>query len=80
MDPLRLKIAALWVLFAHYYDLFWVVMPTYSNGGVPFGWMELVFPVFAVGLLIVLFYILSKNVNLVPIGDPKLKRGLEFHL
>ena len=80
MDPLRLKIAALWVLFAHYYDLFWVVMPTYSKGGVPFGWMELVFPVFAVGLLIVLFYILSKNVNLVPIGDPKLKRGLEFHL
>ena len=80
MDPLRLKVASLWVLFAHYYDLFWIVMPTYSKEGVLIGWIELVFPVFAIGLLMVLFYFFSKNINLVPIGDPKLKRGVEFRL
>ncbi len=80
MDPRKLKIASLWVMFAHYYDLFWIVMPTYSKSSIPFNWIEIVFPIFAVGLLILLFQVFGKNINLVPIGDPKLKRGIEFHL
>lgn len=80
MDPQRLKIASLWVMFAHYYDLFWIVMPTFSKSFVPFNWYEVVFPFFVVGLLMLLFQIFAKNVNLVPIGDPKLKRAIEFHL
>ncbi len=80
MDPQRLKIASLWVLFAHYYDLFWIVMPTFSKSSVPFNWFEVVFPLFALGLLMLLFQIFAKSVNLVPIGDPKLKRAIEFHL
>lgn len=80
MDPKRLKIAALWILFAHYYDLFWVVMPTFSKNGIPFNWFELVPIVLGLGLFIVVFYYVSSKVNLVPIGDPKLRRGVEFHL
>ncbi|MEJ5286848.1 MAG: Alternative complex III subunit ActF [Candidatus Kapaibacterium sp.] len=80
MDPKRLKIAALWILFAHYYDLFWVVMPTFSKNGIPFNWFELVPIVLGLGLFIMVFYYVASKVNLVPIGDPKLRRGVEFHL
>jgi hypothetical protein len=80
MDPKRLKIAALWILFAHYYDLFWVVMPTFSKDGIPFNWFELVPIVLGLGLFIMVFYSVANKVNLVPIGDPKLRRGVEFHL
>lgn len=80
MDPTRLKLASLWILFAHYYDLYWIVMPTYSKNGVVFGWLELSAIVFSIGLLVVSFHLFAKGRNLVPIGDPKLKRGVEFHL
>jgi hypothetical protein len=80
----RLKTMAVWLLFAHYYDLYWMVMPTYTHRmgseDAIFGWMELVFPIAAVGLMIVVFCMQAKKHNLMPIGDPKLQNGLDFHL
>jgi hypothetical protein len=80
----RLKTMAIWLLFAHYYDLYWLVMPTYTHRmgsqDAVFGWMELVFPIAAVGLLIIMFSMQAKRHNLMPIGDPKLEAGLNFHL
>lgn len=79
MDLKRLKLMAIWILFAHLLDLYWLVMPTYSQG-VPLTWTELGFPALLVGLaIIVLLYKVKRN-NLVPIGDPKLERGLNFRL
>lgn len=80
MDARRLKIASIWILFSHYYDLFWIVMPTYSKQSIPFNWFEVVTIIFGIGLLLTSFYLFAKKINLVPIGDPKLKRGVEFHL
>jgi hypothetical protein len=80
MDPKRLKIMAIWILFAHLYDLYFLVMPNYSRSGVVFNWFELGFPILIVGALLLLFFELSKRKNLVPIGDPKLKRGIDFRL
>lgn len=80
MDPKRLKIMSLWILFAHLYDMYWLVMPTYSPDGMVFGWMEIAFPLLAAGLMILVFTMKAKNQNIVPIGDPKLKRGLDFRL
>lgn len=79
-DKKRLKIASLWILFGHFYDLYWLAMPTLHPEGVSISWIDFVFPAFAVGLLIVMFHIASKNQNLVPIGDPRLRRGIEFKL
>jgi hypothetical protein len=79
MDLRRLKVMAVWILFAHLLDLYWLVMPTFSEH-VSISWMDLAFPVALVGLaIIVLGYKMKRN-NLVPIGDPKLERGLSFHL
>lgn len=82
MDPKRLKFSAVWLLFAHLFDLFWLIMPSMQSmeHGYIFSWIDLVFPVAAIGIVIILFTIKAKNNNLIPIGDPKLQKGLNFHL
>lgn len=80
MEPRRLRISALWIFFAHYYDLYWIVMPTFSPKGIVFGVPELSFLLLTTGIILFSFYIVANRINLVPIGDPKLKRGIEFHL
>lgn len=80
MDAKKLKFFALWILGAHYYDLYFLVMPNYSRDGVALSWYELGFPILLVGLMILVFVAKSKKQNLVPIGDPKLQRGIDFRL
>lgn len=80
MDPKKLKIASLWILASHFYDLYWLIMPTYSKSGCSFGWMEIAFPMLAIGVVILVFAIAGKNRNLVALNDPKLKRGLDFRM
>lgn len=82
MDPKKLKFISVWLLFAHLFDLFWLVMPEMEelSGGYSFSWIDLVFPVAVVGIIILVFNMKAKKENLIPIGDPKLQRGLDFHL
>lgn len=80
MDPRRLRISALWIFFAHYYDLYWIVMPTFSSKGVVFGIPELSFLILTIGIILLSFYIFANKIYLIPIGDPKLKRGIQFRL
>ena len=79
MDLKRLKFMAIWILCAHFVDIYWLVMPSYGEG-VPLSWIELGFPILLVGLtMMVVSYKVNHN-NLVPIADPKLERGLRFRL
>ncbi|MEW6195477.1 MAG: quinol:cytochrome C oxidoreductase [Bacteroidota bacterium] len=80
MDPKRLLIMSSVILFAHWYDLYWLAMPNYSKNGFVLGWQELGFILFAVGLVMLVFNFMAKKNNLVPMGDPKLKRGIDFRL
>lgn len=80
MNPKKLLFYGSWILFAHFYDLYWLVMPNYSKGSAVFGWIELGFPFLVAGIIILVFVFKSKKQNLVPIGDPKLKRGIDFRL
>jgi len=79
MDGRRLKFMALWLVGAHFLDLFWLIMPTHSPQA-NIGWMELGFPLVGIGMVILLLSWKTKRYNVVPIGDPKLQRGLEFRL
>jgi hypothetical protein len=79
MDPKRLKFMAIWILFAHLLDLYWLVMPSFKET-VTFGWMEIGFPLVAVGAVILLMSYKVRHNNIVPIGDPKLERALNFRL
>lgn len=82
MNPKRLKFIAVWLLVAHLIDIFWLVMPNMGSmkSGYYFSWIDLVFPIAGVGLVIYIFTLQSKKSNLIPVGDPKLKRGINFHL
>ena len=81
-NPGRLKFISVWILAAHFLDLYWVIMPNmFAEGqGYFFSWIDFVFLVAVVGLIIVMFTVNAKKYNLVPIGDPKLQRGLDFTL
>lgn len=80
MNPNRLLFASAWILFAHLYDIYWLVMPTFSKTGAVFGWIEIGFPLLVVGLIIIVFVNRANKFNAIPIGDPKLKRGIDFKL
>ncbi|MEO6694943.1 MAG: quinol:cytochrome C oxidoreductase [Ignavibacteria bacterium] len=80
VNPKLLVIMACWILMAHAYDLYWLIMPTYFTEGFVFGWSELGVMMFAVGIIITVFRIRASKTNLVPVGDPKLNQGLNFHL
>lgn len=82
MNPKTLKFISVWLLFAHFFDLFWMVMPSVDelSAGYSISWIDFVFPIAVTGLIILVFSNKVKKENLVPIGDPRLKRGLDFHL
>ena len=78
MDPKRLKFISIWILFAHFIDLYWLIMPNVE--GYYFSWIDIVVPLIAVGVIILVFNYRAKKSNLVPIGDPKLQKGLDFRV
>ncbi|MFZ1279842.1 MAG: quinol:cytochrome C oxidoreductase [Ignavibacteriaceae bacterium] len=82
MNPKVLKFIAVWLLFAHLLDMFWLIMPNMGSmkNGYVFSWIDLVFPIAGTGLVILVFAFAAKKANLIPIDDPKLKRGIDFHL
>jgi len=76
----RLKFMSIWIIIMHYIDLYWLVMPSLYKD-LTFGWIEVSFIILCTGILLSLFVIRFNRVkNIIPIGDPKLKRSLEFHL
>lgn len=76
----RLKFMSIWILLMHYIDLYWLAMPSLYKD-VTFGWIEISFLILGIGFTLTLFVIrFDKIKNIIPVGDPKLKRSLEFHL
>ena len=78
-DPRRLRAVAILMLGAHALDLYWLIFPVLGRG-VLFSWPELSFILFFVsgGVLWV-----RRSMNWgqdMPVGDPLLPKGLEFHL
>ncbi len=78
MDPKRLTFVSYWILFAHFVDLYWLVMP--NMNGFYFSWIDFIVPLIVTGAIILIFNYRAKKSNLVPIGDPKLQKGLDFRV
>lgn len=88
-NPKRMLVGAMLILFAHVFDLYWIVMPVHDHtqaghGGLPLGpTLSLAEPaavLIAAGFIIFWFQLQAKKRNLVAVGDPKLQRGLNFRL
>ena len=77
-----LKFASIWILVSLFLDMYWMVMPGMVNNGFEykFSLLDFTFPLAIIGFFIVVFNYMAKKHNMLPVGDPKLKRGLDFHL
>jgi len=74
-----LKFMAIWILVAHIVDLYWLVMPTYSKTPV-LDWSTFGWPLLVVGLVVSMLSYKMRRHSLVPVGDPKLERGVQFRI
>jgi len=78
----KLKFISIWILAMHFIDLYWLIMPSMHSSGLhySFSWMDISFLAASVGIIIFMFNKMFERYNLIPVKDPKLQRGLDFHL
>jgi hypothetical protein len=69
---------AVWIFAMHWCDLYWVVMPEFSPGGLPFAWLDLACFLGLGGLYLAGLARLAGSRSLVPSGDPRLQDALRF--
>jgi hypothetical protein len=78
-DPKRLRVVAIVMLLAHWLDLYWMIFPILGKGPL-FSWPELSFMLlFLGGGFLWIRRSMTHGADM-PIGDPLLQEGLEFHL
>lgn len=68
-----------WMLFMHYCDLYWQVMPVLHGQGFTPNWMDPVAWVAIGSAYALVFWSGLKQKPLVPVGDPRLEQCLAFH-
>ncbi len=68
-----------WMLFMHYCDLYWQIMPVLHKSGVAFHWLDLAALVALTSTFGLVFWSGLRERPLVPIGDPRLDQCLGFH-
>ena len=78
-DAGRLRIVALLMLGAHLLDLYWLIFPALGSTP-PLGWPELSFAVFFLSFGLLWVRGAMQQGEDMPVGDPFLTAGLEFHL
>jgi hypothetical protein len=77
-DPRKLMVVAGWLLFIHYVDIFWLVMPTLHPEGFAFHWTSLT-AFLGVGLLAIAFAVSRLRGRLaIPVKDPYLAESLRY--
>jgi hypothetical protein len=69
---------ALWVLFVHWVDIYWLVMPNFSKGEVPLHLLDLTLFVGLGGVTTALVMWRLRKVACIPEKDPRLVASLEF--
>jgi len=75
----RLMKVAIWMLFAQWVDLLWLIQPEFFKEGPHFGWIEIAgFVGFGGVFCLMVSRFLSKH-NVVAIKDPKLVQSVFYH-
>jgi hypothetical protein len=78
-DPKRLRWVALWILGGQLLDLYWMIFPVLGKRPLA-GWPELSFALFFLGLGWLWARRAMSLGEDVPVGDPFLQAGYDFHL
>jgi hypothetical protein len=78
-DPKKLRVVAYWILFIHWVDVYWLVMPSLNPEGFALHWTDIT-AFFGVGLVAVAFTIWRLRGKLpVPVKDPYLAVSIRYH-
>lgn len=73
-----LAVGAVFILFMHWVDVHWMVMPTLHEAGVSLHWQDATTVLGIGGLFLWLFSRLTENAPLLPERDPRLRESLDF--
>lgn len=69
---------AAWIVAMHYLDLYWLVMPVFQPSGVQPHWMDAATLTGVCGTVAWVFWSKLKRHALLPVGDLRLERALQF--
>ena len=73
-----LSMMAIWILFIHFVDLYWLIHPTHSHHGVHLSWIDIVPMVAIGGATLWCFWWRLTSQPVVPVGDPYLETSMKF--
>ena len=77
-DVRVLAFFAMWVIFMHFADMYWLIMPNFFKGGVSVSWMDFVALFAVISVLGLAFWSRMKNHAIAPVGDLRFEQGLHF--
>ena len=75
---LTLGLGALWMLFMHLVDMYWLVMPTFQKDGYSLTLLDLTTLLAVGGLFLAAFGFFLTRAKLVPAKDPRLIESISF--
>ena len=73
-----LLIVAFWLIIMHYIDIYWLIMPQFSPDGLSIHILDVLCPLGIGGLFMAGIAKLAMAKSLIPSGDPRLDKSLEF--
>jgi hypothetical protein len=73
-----MRVMAIWLLFMHWVDLYWIVMPNFSKQSAMISWMDISAMVGIGGIFMWLFWRKFFAGALVPVNDPRLNSSAKF--
>ena len=76
----RLRIIAIWILFARIVDYYWHVAPEFHPDGLNIGILDIATPIALGGVFLALFAANLRKHALLPVGDPGLQKALALHV
>ena len=77
-NPKALAAIALWVMLAHYFDVYWIVMPALHTGDLAIHWTQLTSFAGVGGLALGFGLWRLRGEHPVPVGDPYLEDSLRY--
>jgi hypothetical protein len=73
-----LAVAAAFLLFIHWVDMHWIVMPTHHHHGMHLSWLDLATLVGVLATFLGVFVGSMQRAPLLPLRDPRLRESLDF--
>ncbi len=74
-----LGLMSAWLLAMHYVDIYWLIMGSLYQGGIQPHWLDAAGLLAMVGTFGTVFWIRLAKQSMVPVGDLRFERSLNFH-